>query len=184
MAIEAYILRARESEPHTRFRLRSRMRRTEKNTRLRQRSARAEWEDSLENGSRCRSIVAATDDQPRCCYTSAGSTIFERCLSGLDQIYSYEFQKALDSSPKRSLLAAVASRSATPKIRVFAVGLLVGAFVRPPRYPRRRARAERRLGIAMAPIFSWQDAFNVSASSKSHSTERNLKIQRLDLECA
>ncbi|KYQ54024.1 hypothetical protein ALC60_07058 [Trachymyrmex zeteki] len=63
-------------------------------------------------------------------------------------------QKALDSSPKRSLLAASAPRNVAPKIRVFAVGLLVDAFVQPSRYPRRRARAERRSGIAMAPISS------------------------------
>lgn len=88
------------------------------------------------------------------CYTRRPATIFERCLSGLDQIYSYEFQKALDSSPKRSLLADVpAPRNDAPKIRVLAVELLVDAFVRLLRYPRRRAREP---GIAMAPIHSRQ----------------------------
>lgn len=81
---------------------------------------------TLENGSRFKSIVAA--DSASLLHPSAASTIFERCLSGLDQIYSYEFQKALDSSPKRSLLAAAVA--AAPKIRVLAVGLLVDAFVR------------------------------------------------------
>ncbi|TGZ46484.1 hypothetical protein DBV15_08919 [Temnothorax longispinosus] len=80
--------------------------------------------------SRFKSVVAAADSAS----LPTGSTIFERCLSGLDQIYSYEFQKALDSSPKRSLLAATAAaaapRNVAPKIRVPAVGLLVGAFVR------------------------------------------------------
>jgi len=88
------------------------------------------------------------------CYTRRSATISERCLSGLDQIYSYEFQKALDSSPKRSLLA-----DAAPKIRVLAVGLLVDAFVRLPRYPRRRARES---GIAMAPIPSRREVLGVS----------------------
>lgn len=35
----------------------------------------------------------------------------EQCLSGSDQIYSYEFQKAADSSSKRSLLAGVPRRT-------------------------------------------------------------------------
>lgn len=93
------------------------------------------------------------------CYTRRPATIFERCLSGLDQIYSYEFQKALDSSPKRSLLADVPTpRNDAPKIRVLAVELLVDAFVRLLRYPRRRAREP---GIAMAPIPSRQKVLNV-----------------------
>jgi hypothetical protein len=75
------------------------------------------------------------------------TTIFERCLSSLDQIYSYKFQKALDSSPKKSLLAAVVVlRKAVPKIRVLVVGLLVGVFVRVPQHPRRRARADSSWG--------------------------------------
>lgn len=105
-----------------------------------------------------RSPPSSSPTQPRC-YTRRPATIFERCLSGLDQIYSYEFQKALDSSPKRSLLAAAAPRNAAPKIRVLAVGLLVDAFVRSfgccdilgdvpePTRP----------GIAMAPIPSRQE---------------------------
>ncbi|EGI64883.1 hypothetical protein G5I_06681 [Acromyrmex echinatior] len=77
------------------------------------------------------------------------------------------YHKALDSSPKRSLLAAAAPRNVAPKIRVLAVGLLVDdRFVQPPRYPRRRARAERWPGIAMAPISSMQDAFNVSGKER------------------
>jgi len=60
--------------------------------------------------------------------TPTDSTIFERCLSGLDQIYSYEFQKALDSSPKRSLLAAAAPRNVAPKIRVLAGYLSTRSF--------------------------------------------------------
>lgn len=35
----------------------------------------------------------------------------EQCLSGPDQIYSYEFQKAVDSSSNRSLLAGLTRRT-------------------------------------------------------------------------
>lgn len=106
----------------------------------------------LEDESRFKiaAIVAANPVS----YTRRSATISERCLSGLDQIYSYEFQKALDSSPKRSLLV-----DAAPKIRVLAVGLLVDAFVQLPRYPRRRARES---GIAMAPIPSRREVLGVS----------------------
>lgn len=109
-----------------------------------------------------RSPPSSPPTQSRC-YTSRPATIFERCLSGLDQIYSYEFQKALDSSPKRSLLADAAPRNDAPKIRVLAVGLLVDAFVRLLRYPRRCAREP---GIAMAPILSRQKVLNVSLRRK------------------
>jgi len=110
--------------------------REEKNTRLFEME---EWEvDSLREKSPFQSAIIDVSSATRW-----PATIFERCLSSLDQIYSYKFQKALDSSPKKSLLAAVVvPRKAVPKIRVLVVGLLVGVFVRPPQHPRRRARAD------------------------------------------
>ncbi|KYN31640.1 hypothetical protein ALC56_14042 [Trachymyrmex septentrionalis] len=47
-------------------------------------------------------------------------------------------------APKRNLIVVEWTRSRTLRA--------------PPRYPRRRARAERRPGIAMAPISSMRDA--------------------------